>query len=92
MRDLHSTAAEARMTIGRRIITVVDYLALAIALLFCIALLGNAIIQGLFFALRATVDSVASLAANRTDRTILIFAVVCVIWCWIRWKALTTRK
>lgn len=79
------------MATSKIALRVIDCIALTIAFLFPIGLIGAAIIQGLFTALHVMVDTLDKMLSNRDDRIILAVVAISAIWCWIRWKALNSR-
>jgi hypothetical protein len=80
------------MTLGKRVVIVIDYVAMTIAFLFLMALVANALMQGLYAALRVTWQVLNHMFTDHDDRIALVAVAVAAVWCRIRWKALNEPR
>ena len=80
------------MTLARRILTGIDYVASFVCFLGIVALLGGAGMIALYTAARESFKVVLEMAENHKARYVLIALVVCFLWCWARWRELNKGR
>ena len=76
------------VTLARRILTGIDYVAGFVCFLGIVAFVGAVGMIALYTAPRESFKGVLEMAENHKDRYVLIALVVCFLWCWARWRQL----
>ena len=76
------------VTLARRILTGIDYVASFVCFLGIVALVGGAGMIALYTAARESFNAVLKMAENHNERYVLIALVVCFLWCWARLRQL----
>ena len=80
------------MTLSKRIVTVLDYTALILAFLSLALFVGSVFVHVVHDVIYDTIDIFRSMWTDRDDRIILGVVAVAVLWCGIRWNAITKRN
>jgi hypothetical protein len=76
------------VTLARRILTGIDYVASFVCFLGIVAIVGGAGMIAVYTAARESFKAVLEMAENHKTRYFLIALVVCFLWCWARWREL----
>ncbi len=80
------------LTLARRILTGIDYVASFVCFLGIVAFVGGAGMIAAYTAARESFKGVLEMAENHKARYVLIAFVVCSLWCWARWRKLNKSR
>lgn len=84
-------SVRARMSVGKWIVTFVDYAAMFVAFVFLTCLAATTIFHSMFSAVLGAIHTIEDMYRNQEDRVVLIVVAVSCLWCAVRWKALNRR-